>query len=255
MDDAITICLCCYGDYPHLARRCLDGLVPLLGDRRLSEVRIGLNACSDATCAVVAGFREALEQTAGAPELTMLRNDVPDETGHYPIFPMMRRLFGRDGPQHGAHAGPLATPWVAWFDDDSYLPAPAAGTHLDRVAGRLESADVVGQVWFWHLRDRQHEWIRGRPWYNGRPVAPGHKVNFPTGGWWAARSAVLDRFDWPDPALRQSSGDVMLGELVRQHGLTLIADDCGVRINADDHGRPARSPRRGWSEPHVGTGP
>jgi hypothetical protein len=111
-----------------------------------------------------------------------------------------------------------------WWDDDScLLPGTRPEPWLREAEGRMAHADALGALYYMlgGLTANQAAWVRSRPWYGGREVRAGHKALFPTGGWWCARTAVLQEYGWPDPAIRHRGGDVMFGELCRQQGLRL----------------------------------
>ena len=161
-------------------------------------------------------------------------------------YPMMRRLL--------YDFEPIATPFLLWFDDDSYIKDTNLVSWLGEVETAMADADMIGSLYKTKegYRGGQVDWIRSRPWYNGVPVKTGDRHDFATGGWWCLRTEVLYKYNWPDLDIRHRGGDVMLGELCRQQGLRLKRFKDGVAINADDFGRESEAKRRGHDEPPVG---
>jgi hypothetical protein len=51
-------------------------------------------------------------------------------------------------------------------------------------------------------------------------VNTGTMYRFATGGWWVANMDFLRRWDYPFKALHHNGGDSILGEVLRQQGLT-----------------------------------
>lgn len=233
-----TICVLLYGDHPDLAARCLHCLLPHLEGGNV-EVRLGLNAVSDATQKVV----QTLVDRGIVRE-----NNIYESSENICKYPMMRRmLYDSDNP--------IRSPYVMWFDDDSYI-LPGAGKPrpwLQLVNEHMQLGDMIGSPYTMGLRGNQHLWIKDQPWYNNKDVAKGAKVKFMAGGWWCIRAEILQRYNWPPEAIKHRGGDVMLGELFRQQDLKFHQFKAGVAINADDRGRESKAPRRGYDEDAVGT--
>lgn len=227
-----TICVLCFGDYPQLARRCLDSLRQL--PREQFELRIGLNNCCRETCDYVDGLIDKGWLSADALSL--------GDASRYK-YPTMRDLF---------YAKPLTTEWTMWFDDDSFLREGTGENWLALVANAGQSADMLGSIYAMQLGGRQHEWIQRQPWYTGQPVLPAHTVRFATGGWWTIRTKLLQSQNWPVPELVHRGGDVMLGEVCRQQRWRLAQFNNGIAINADATGRESKSTTRGFNSKPIG---
>jgi hypothetical protein len=83
------------------------------------------------------------------------------------------------------------------------------------------------------------DWIKAASWYQGLPCLRGRdleghdaaKFCFATGGFWAARTAVLRHLDWPDRRLIHANEDFLLGEALRQNQFRLGSFKYGVNIN------------------------
>jgi len=237
-----TICVLVYGDHAPLARRCLSSILTL--PRQQFKLRIGLNAASDETQAYVG---ELITQGDVASRACYFS----DENVYK--YPMMRRMFY--DPDN-----PLDTPYVMWFDDDSYViteqahrPNPnRVRPWLDAVRAKIADADMIGSLYTMNLGGNQAAWVRDQNWYNQKAVADKRRVRFATGGWWTIRRELLEKHDWPPLALEHRGGDVMLGELCRQQDYRLEHFNHGVAINADEHGRESEADRRGFNQDPVG---
>lgn len=236
----VTICVLIYGDFPQLVYRCLHSIwVRHPQDAQTYEIRVGLNQPSDRAYETVrhclSGFR-----VPNGPKITLYDStDLPPYK-----YPRMRQMF--EDLSDGA---------VMWFDDDSCLRGDRAGAEFwwNNVREKMEEdADMLGSLYTVALTGNQHQWIEDQPWYGGKPVQAGQKVQFATGGWWCLRTDVIKKFNWPIPALEHRGGDVMLGELCRQQDLRLRQFREGVAINADDKFRESQSPRRGFDSRPIG---
>lgn len=234
-----TVCVLCYGDYEQLARRCLDSLRPLWRAGRI-RLRLGANMVGSGTAAYLN------QVTQECP----LDHGVNSEINLYK-YPVMWRLL---------HEVPISTPYVMWFDDDSFINAADPLAWLTGIERQMQKADMLGSIWYQHLQGGQHLWIKSRKWYWGgvdskRAVPPNHQVSFATGGWWTIKTDILRQWMWPDTEIIHRGGDVMLGELCRQRGYRLVnlPKPKGVAINADEHGNECKSKKRGFNEQPVGT--
>ena len=233
MGELFTICVLLYGDFPKLADRCLRSIT-----RAVPAADLNLRVCMNAAAPRVSDWVRSW-----VPEENV--REYPENPGKYPV--MRDLLYG---------ARPISTPYMIWFDDDSYLSPETEYRDgkgwLSLVEQAMATADLLGSVYTIPWQGRQREFVRRQPWYAGKnPGAVSH-IRFVTGGWWTARTDVLRRFDYPWKDLGHNGGDAMLGELCRQQGLRIRAFREGVRINADDAGRESAAPRRGRSERPYG---
>lgn len=236
MVSRITPCVLLFGDYPALARRCLDSIFDR-APNMARHLRVGANAIGHATAAY-------LDELVARGRLR--RTNIYESSVNLHKYPMMRRIFTDPDNQ-------ITTEFVCWFDDDSYVKAANFDWEAAVVAA-MQDADMVGSIYVLAggFQGQQHLWVMDQPWYNGREVAPGHKPRFATGGWWCIRTEILRRHDWPSPELDHRGGDVMLGELCRQQGYRLRAFSQGVAINADEQGRESKAKRRGFDQQPIG---
>jgi hypothetical protein len=233
-----SICVLLYGDDQHawLHTRCLESIVSSLPLDDM-ELRIGLNAVtSQATWNRVNELAAHL-----GPE--RVRLFAGENIGKYP---RMREMFAT-----------ITRPYVAWWDDDSYLlpelRIPGAGqAWLNRIAELLRSKPgVLGAVYRRRWRAQHKAWLQQQPGYRGVPLDPLYE-KFVTGGWWVAPVAMLRELAWPPLELHHNGGDRLLGSLALQHQYSLIPFRHGVAINADADGRESQAPRRGLNTKPLG---
>jgi hypothetical protein len=226
---AFTLCVLCHGDYPYLAKRCLDSISRQLDPAYIAEIRVGLNAVSPATAELIFEWADV----RGA------RSILYDDRENIGKYPMMRRMF-YDSDY------PLRTPYVWWFDDDSYV-LPHDFNLLRGALDWMAGADLMGQRWCMALRGGQQAWIESQPWYTGIPVPK--KICFPQGACWVARVDKLKEVDYPWPELNHQGGDLMLGAVAAQQcwATHWWGKRIPLAINADEAGRDSRAARRGLS--------
>ena len=243
---SFTVCLLFYGDYPDMAQRCLAPLAGYMSEcvtgsvepqRWITSLRIGLNAVSD-------HVRRRIVQLLRPVEVyfpgRILLYDSPFNRGKYPL---MRKMF--HDQQH-----PLVSDSLMWFDDDSRAVKPDSDwwKFVHRLL-HTGSNGVLGHVWTRRWSDGQLIAIRNQPWYAGKHMEP--RCRFVTGGWWAGRTELIRRWDYPFPALHHNGGDTLLSELCRQQGYAVGTFIDGLEINAGDKGVSGSAPRRGLSQPPL----
>lgn len=234
LSEELTVCVLLYGrdDYCfRMAQRVVNSPLRQLGDAGF-EFRFGLNAVGDST-------RAFLHDAISVNFSGALVADKPENIHKYP---MMRRLF---------YDKPLTSKYVMWFDDDSCIQADTdVFTWLDRLERQLSAYKMLGSVYKDRFAGNQREWIKAQPWYGGKE--PNQFAQFAAGGWWVIHADILQQFNWPPPELKHRGGDVMLGELLRQHNLSLGHFRDGVWINANEQGIESQSTRRGGLDAPVG---
>jgi GT2 family glycosyltransferase len=223
----ITICVLTYGPNATLAKRFLNSLYNHT-DPRLFRLRAGLNEAGPATRKL---FRDYSARFKNVTLFTEPKNIFK--------YPMMRRMF---------YDSPLPSRWTIWCDDDTHF---TRRDWLQRLGLRIEcSPDVVmwGKPYVLWRRDQFIlDWIKAARWYRGSPCVRGSdasgkdaaKFSFATGGFWAIRTNVLRKLDWPDPRLVHTTGDFLLGEALRQNRMSIGRFDYGVKIND----APRRNPK------------
>jgi hypothetical protein len=236
----ISINVLLFGDHTDLANRCLSPLLEAVSvaPHLVLDVRIGLNAVTPATQAVVNAFGNA------CPVVCRTYSDVDGR--NVLKYPLMRKMFN--------DAQVIRPTLRMWFDDDSYVKSPATflprlrefwDMETSRGASSGSSPAVVGALYrptySWTLNELSR--IRQQPWFNG--VSCSVRPLFATGGWWTADADFLREHDYPFPAIAHNGGDVILGELCRQQSRSILIYREGVAINADAEGRESRARRRG----------
>ncbi len=224
-----TVCVLMYGDYPALAERVLGSLLRYI-EQPVWDLRIGCNEVSPRVEKLVRTYA-ARFQSAGRMHP---RNLYVAERNMYK-YPMMRQMW---------YTHEVTTPYVMWFDDDSWILDSADPAWFDLVAQHMQSAEMLGSIWRMKLYGKQPAWVKARPWYTGKPVYAGQHVLFVTGGWWTIRTSILKEWDWPDPDIKHYGGDMMLGQLMRQRGYRVVNFTSGLAINADDTGKCSTAARR-----------
>lgn len=230
-----TVCVLLYGPHAYLAERCLGSIASGIRTDAVCEYRLGLNAIGPATGDIVRQFAESVSR--------------PVKIWHMEAnackYPVMRKMLYGDVP--------IVSPYVMWFDDDSYLHKPQPNW-IDKVEELASKSDMVGQYgWRMPLVGNQRLWIMDQPWYNPKAGLPRNdRMEFCQGAWWVAKYESLKQANWPWPELRHNGGDSMLGEYARHADWTITRFDEGVRINADEHGQHSKSKRRGVNERRLG---
>lgn len=244
-----TVCALFYGDFPKLCRRLLDSLYREAWLEQI-EVRIGCNACSLETMEVIRGYTGNWVGFTGPGRLLASERTWWSEVNIHK-YPMMRRMF---------YDRPVTTPYVMWFDDDSWIKPSAPDTFFKDIADFMENPapddgrrpDMIGSIWQMRFGGNQYLWIQDQPWYTGKPVSKHQIANFATGGWWTVRYSLLEQWNWPDPQVDHNGGDAMLGELIRQQGYKIRNYDRHLAINADESEKCSSAPRRGTDQFPVG---
>jgi hypothetical protein len=225
-----TVCALLYGDYPNLAKRCLDPLLHLasIGD---VELRVGMNEVSKVTSDFV--------------RYNLWQPKIFEASPQIFKYPMMRKMF---------HDEPVVTDYIMWFDDDSYIKVKDCASWLEAVTTEMSDCDMLGSVYTILYGTDQKEWCKTQPWYKGKPISD--KPRFATGGWWCIKTEVVNRLNWPITQLKHCGGDVALGVALNQNDLKLKHYNQGVAINANAEGKESAAERRGASrtEKPIGKG-
>jgi hypothetical protein len=150
------------------------------------------------------------------------------------------------------HDPPIATTWTIWCDDDTHF---LRSDWLPRLCLKMEQSREVcmwGRPYaLWHSDLSIVDWITRASWHRGKRCVRARdsngkkaiKFRFAPGAFWAARTGILQRLDWPDPRLIHANEDFLLGEALRQNDLMLGRFDYGVNIND--------GPRRNPQAPEV----
>lgn len=245
MKDKFTVCVLLYGDHVQLAARCLNSI------------------CRGASVVLPEGLRIAMNAPGGATERFVntlvehgwvLPHNIYRSPENLHKYPMMRWMFNDE-------RNPIETPYVMWFDDDSFIKDEMIGStpgFLHSVADAMEHPspvdqrrpDMCGGVYTIKIVTNQQQWIEDQPWYGDQSISS--TMRFITGGWWTARLPILKKFDYPFEELDHRGGDVMLGALCEQQGLKIKNYRHGVAINADENGKESRASHRGFDQRPCG---
>lgn len=207
-----TVFVLCYGNYPELARRCLDNILRTTPAGRV-ELRVLCNAVG----------QETLDYVRTLPYVSTLYTD----TRNILKYPAMRRAF------HDPHV-PIRTNYLIWFDDDSY---PCAPDWLNKLADQIVMRHPAGdRLYGWeHAHDLKSfarpghnpaAWFTEAPWYRGEQfqvrkglkAANGSLVPFVAGGFWALHTETMLQAQIPDARLTHHGGDIVIGAQVAQAG-------------------------------------
>lgn len=230
-----TICILLYGDFLQYAQRCLSSILALPSFKDI-ELRIGMNDAGQPTSNYV---RDLVRSHTN---ILYLASDT--NIGKYPL---MRKMF---------HELPINSPYIMWFDDDSYIKTPTQDW-LNNISHLMTRASVCGQIMYCYYENNQHYWITQQPWYKGKPIEQrnnGYLMNgFPVGGWWCARTQLLKDLDWPPKNLYHRGGDMLFGEALRQANIAPVNYHEGVAINASlETSMDTSAKRRGLNPPVTG---
>jgi len=238
MSARVTVCVLLYGDYPTLAKRCIESILQAAWFDDVNIV-VGLNAVAQVT-------KDYVYSTLGEYS----RAVIVESDSNLRKYPMMREMFYGIGEA-------AKSDYIMWFDDDTFLISGSVSRQaswLSTLVGQLgTSPGLLGRAYTIPWLGQQREWVKSQPWYNSSTgTAPG-KVSFIQGSWWLIQTAVLHKLDYPWLNLSHNGGDSMLGEACRHAGIKLINYTAGgVAVNADAAGAESAAPRRGVSEPQIG---
>jgi hypothetical protein len=230
----VTLCALLYGPHADLHKRLLGSLKKNLPPGEV-EVRLWLNDIGPVT-------REWIyEQVLGDWIFC-------DSMENVPKYVLMREMF---------HDAGVRSPWLLWFDDDTYVSSGAWFSKTKHFIETKEKAGenpcYIGQPFFIHYEDGEVDTVQSAEWYTGKPIEqlptrnkrvkrPG--VTFAQGAYWWLRTDVMQQLNWPDPRLVHNGGDHLLGQAIRQQGLPFHKWHFGVKIND--------AKRRGRSDTPLG---
>lgn len=232
----VSVCVLTFANYPRLAREVLESIRAKF-PRPEYELIVGANAVGDETA-------HYLEHLQNAGEIDHLVSSPTNLSK----CPMMREMFRK-----------VATEFIWWFDDDSYVVDDGAFERWMTAAAEAPASTVMWGQMAWCDRAAAFDpdladavgFVRSAPWYRGLPPPawkPGGKGQFNfagrgtgdgrwvflLGGSWLIRTATIRALDWPDRRLLRNGDDVFLGEAIRQHGWTIAdLDNNGVAINTE----------------------
>lgn len=225
-----TIYGLCYGNEPTLHDRFITSLERFVPE---DEADIVL------WCNQLGAHSRAIVERLKSAHIILSSKNVPK-------YRAMREMFYKE---HGPN-----TPWIVWFDDDSYIVNPNWWDIMTDYISQHPDACYIGQPWFVHHLPGQWDFIQAATWFRGRSPEmcptrnravkkPG--ITFAQGAYWWLSTSVMKSLDWPDPRLNHNGGDTLLGEAIRQQGLPFHKFHTGVQIN--------KYKRRGYTEKPAGS--
>lgn len=139
-------------------------------------------------------------------------------------YPMMRKMFSMALCNSAS---------CMWFDHDSYISADDVTPWFSRIQKQVAANDVLGSinkcaldVTTAELADTLWPSSASRPAY----------IDTPNPSWWAAKSEVLLKNNWPPDNLGQKNGNLLFGEMIRRKDLRLAHFRDGVCINVNSVG-------------------
>lgn len=209
-----------FGDNLGLIERCLGSILDTCPRHRF-DLRVALNQPSDRVVRYVNGLKDG-----GA--VTKVYMDFKDRKK----YPAMRTMF-RDTDH------PITTPYVCWFDDDSWCRRPDWMPLLAQkiITNHPQQGRLYG-AWMYHdLAGVKREgapkdkWFKDAPWWKGRQLysaggrrlSPnGSQIVFASGGFWALSTEVIREQDIPDARLNHNGGDITIGAQVTQAGYKVV---------------------------------
>lgn len=231
-----------YGDNIGLIDRCLRSIINSCPRHRY-DLRVALNQPSPQVEAFVAGMGNLVTK-------------VYVDRNNRRKYPAMREMFYDE-------KCPINTPYLCWFDDDSWCRDKswmsklskviiANHPHQCRLYGAKYIHDLAKVTRTGALRD---QWFKDASWWrnvplhaaNGaRQIPNGSEIVFVSGGFWALSTETMREADIPDRRLNHNGGDCTIGCQVTQAGYKMV----------DFSPRPAKaiiawsdSARRGFREP------
>jgi hypothetical protein len=221
----VCICVLFYGaedQHFQLAQRVLNEPMRELAKQNV-EFRFGCNAVGPDTT------RFLLQQIADH----FRKATVFHSAENLMKYPMMRRMF---------YEPAIQSPITMWFDHDSYLePTDNVHSWFDRVVNHVNGCNLVGSVERAKLPDEQLAWLTRQPWFN--PAYEKTYLPYVIGGWWAIKTELLRRFDFPPPDFKQKNGDRVLGAAFKHQAIQFCHFREGVKINVNSAGVEAAEPR------------
>lgn len=226
-----------YGKYHHLHERLLKSLHQ---HAQGCPVRIWCNqVCPD----TVARLIELRHKSSN--NWTIQLSDI-----NVPKYHVMRQMFQAFKTEEADRNPAL---WALWFDDDSWIHMPDWWSYMSRYIDARPHVTYIGKSYYVHHLPGQDKFFEQAPWFKNVPweqcptknptiKKPG--ITFAQGGYWWLKTDWIRVLDWPDPRLSHNGGDTLLGEALRQQGVTIT--NCCYGVNTND------APRRGLNEVPAG---
>lgn len=200
-----TMCICAYGDFPHLIGRCLDAMVHEPQFFQYVDLIIGGNMLSDAS------YREIQHRIPKDVAITVVRShENLNKSG-------MRRIM----------LSHVETPYTISCDDDIILKPGwlrKLHNHLMKHAPYLDASGFT--LITTHAAPKTDK-FRNMPyelypvrkkWWRARKEEKDGVIKFPGGGFHIMRTEFVRQNDFPDFSMLIDFDDILLGDLVTQAG-------------------------------------
>lgn len=233
----LTVCVLLYGEEHHaLHRRCLTSIVTTVPPSRM-DLRVACNQVGLET----SNFLNSLPITKRYEDYKNRRK-----------YPAMRQMFWDE-------SCPITTPFVVWFDDDSFVLNEQWLAILGQTIVTQRPTDKVGMYgskMYHPLQANPNgrdagQWFKNAKWYRGknfqdkrgREAPNGDKIHFAVGGFWCISLEAMKACDIPDTRLNHNGGDITVGEQIHQGGYKV------KQFNENkQYIKTSGAPRRGFKE-------
>lgn len=206
----ITIFVLCYGDYYDMHVKCLDSILRTVPLDRL-DLRIAANCVGQSSLNYIR-------------TLPVTRTYLYRENKYK--YPIMREMFYDPDL-------PIVTNYLAWFDDSCHVQ------HNNWL--NLFAADVLNQpssvamygiklyYTFDFTKEDPRPWLERQPWHKGKqlrthrgtPAPNGDRSHFCADWFFTLRTDVLKKCILPPEGVLQKGGDMLMGEVLYQHGYNI----------------------------------
>ena len=213
-----TVFVLCYGNFPQLAKTCINSILESLPQERL-DIRVALNQCCPETKDYIHGLGK---------KITKIYTDDSNRRK----YPAMREMF------HDTNC-PITTPYLVWFDDDTKVVNPdwaniLADTIIKNHAsgGRCYGTPYVHHISIGNKNpEKSIKWFQESNWWRNKPMAlrdgithapGGSAIRFVAGYFWAMATEMIKKADIPDVRLNHNGGDITIGAQIHQAGGKIV---------------------------------
>lgn len=220
----INIFVLLYGAYRTLHERLLDGFVDFVPQD--VPIYFWYNVPSDATIQLIERHRR--------PNWTVRLSQE-----NVPKYQAMREMFC------DLRASGSPGRFALWFDDDTRI---VRRDWYQRTEGLLHGPNLqyFGAPWTLRLEPHMQDFVKTSPHYQGKVFLEDRGkivAQYAAGHYFGLRADVIQKFDWPDQRIRHFTGDLYLGEILRQNGILLWPFCYGIELNT--------AQRRGYGADRV----
>jgi hypothetical protein len=195
---SFSVLIGCYGNYPQYSLRAVDSVLGY------DKIYVGMNECCRET-------KTKLRDYIDKGKISCLI----DSKDNINKDPMMRLLVDM-----------IDTKYFIWMDDDSWFISSEWKDIIEEFISKNEF-ECAGHIYFQHKTPKYKSFLEKRPWYVSATsfLEEPHKdiVWFATGGLFIGRTDFFRTFNFPDKLMVKRSDDLLLGDLISQHGGRLIS--------------------------------